>query len=203
MSDHATASGTSPSLGERLLTTLRTSFSRQRKLAERALAQVTDDAFSTQPAEDGNSLAILVKHLAGNLRSRFTDFLTRDGEKPDRHRDQEFVLGADETRSRLMARWAAGWQQLEATLADLDVADLDASVTIRGEPYGVVEALLRAHGHIGYHVGQMVLVARASRGEAWRSLSIPRGGSVAYNQAVDRGEVTQRRLPDATSEPTE
>lgn len=180
--------------GDQFLDFLKNSIARQRTLAERALDQVSDDAFFPALGEDGNSLAVLVKHLGGNLRSRFTDFLTTDGEKPDRHRDREFIIEAADSRDRLMAAWREGWSRLESALAGLSAQDLDATVTIRGERYGVIEALLRCHDHVGYHVGQIVQLARYHVGDAWQTLSIARGGSDAYAAAVQRGEASQRAV---------
>lgn len=179
---------------------LRASIARQRRLAERALEQVDDEELFAALEADGNSLAILVKHVGGNLLSRFTDFLTSDGEKPDRHRDQEFVIGHGDDRASLMQRWGAGWKSLEAAVAGLGPEQLRATVTIRSEPYGVIEALLRAHDHVAYHVGQIVQLARLRRGAAWRTLSIPRGGSAAFLDAVRRGETSQRTVGAAETD---
>lgn len=150
-------------------------------LAEGALDQVDDDAFFQPLDDDANSLAIVVKHMGGNLRSRFTDFLTTDGEKSDRHRDREFERLPGDTRDSLMAAWRRGWGALYGALEPLTASDLERTVTIRAEPHTVVRALQRALGHAAYHVGQIVLLARHQCGPAWRTLSIPRGGSEAYN----------------------
>lgn len=160
------------------------------------MAQVDDAAFFAVIGADGNSLAVLAQHIGGNLRSRFTNFLTTDGEQPDRHRDQEFEVGDDADRGAVMARWTLGWSRLEATLHSLSADDLSRTVTIRSEPYSVVEALLRALDHIAYHVGQIVFLARHHRGASWQSLSVPRGESQAYFDAVRRGEVSQRQIRD-------
>ncbi len=176
------------------MTSVRSTFGRQRALAERALSQVDDAAFFTVAGDDANSLAVLAQHIGGNLRSRFTDFLTSDGEKPDRHRDQEFEIGDDADRDEILVRWARGWGCLEESLAALEAGDLTRTVTIRSEPYSVVEALLRALDHIAYHVGQIVLLARDHCGTSWQTLSVPRGGSQAYADAVRRGEVSQRQV---------
>lgn len=155
------------------------------KLAQKALRQVDDEAFFAEPGEEENSLAIVVKHLAGNMRSRWRGFLTTDGEKPDRHRDREFVLEDGDTREELMRRWAESWGLLFAAIEPLDGSQLLAQVTIRGEPHTVLEAIQRQFRHYAYHVGQIVLLARHWVGTSWESLSIPRGGSVAFNVAPD------------------
>lgn len=169
----------------------RHAFARTRALAERALEQLGDEDFFRAPDAATNSPAVLVKHLAGNLRSRFTDFLTSDGEKPDRDRDGEFEVvpppSPEERRAlreRLRARWDEGWALLDAALDGLADADLERTVTIRGEPHRVREALLRQVGHYGYHTGQIVLIARLARGAAWRCLSIERGASERFDAAA-------------------
>lgn len=149
--------------------------------ADRALAQTADRAFFTQIDPESNSLAHLVKHLAGNARSRFTDFLTTDGEKPDRLRDEEFEVRPDDTRDALMAAWEAGWATLFATLDALVPDDLFREVRIRGEPHTVFGAIERQKEHYAYHVGQIVFLAKHLAGRTWAPLSIPRGGSAAYD----------------------
>ena len=161
-------------------------FRRYRGLAEGALAQVADDAALHRAlGADDNSIALILQHVGGNLRSRFTDFLTSDGEKPWRDRDGEFVDG-HATRADLRARWDAGWDVLQTTLGALGPDDLRRTVTIRGQPLTVDEALQRALAHTAYHVGQIVLLARWIVGDGWTSLSIPRGGSAGYAQAPNR-----------------
>jgi hypothetical protein len=155
-----------------------------RGLAERALAQVDEEGFFAELDDDANSLAVLVKHLGGNLRSRWRDFLTTDGEKPDRNRDGEFVLGAEDSRERLMDLWAEGWGHLLGTLDVLAPADVERTVTIRGEPHTVVEAVGRALAHVAYHVGQIVQLSRHHRKGSWQSLSIPRGASEAFTRKM-------------------
>jgi uncharacterized damage-inducible protein DinB len=155
-------------------------YKRYRLIGERALAQIPDAALNHVPAPDGNSAAMIVFHISGNLKSRFSDFLTTDGEKPWRARDEEFV---DRTCSRaeVDALWAAGWGVLESTLATLTNADLAKTVTIRKQELTVHAALCRSLAHMSYHVGQIVLLARMTADQPWRSLSIPKGGSDAYN----------------------
>ena len=142
--------------------------------AERALAQADDAAFFAVLDNESNSLAVIVAHLAGNALSRWTDFLTTDGEKPTRHRDAEFDLDPRLTRPELMTRWEAGWRALFAALEPLTAADLDRIVTIRGEPHTVMQAILRQTRHYAYHVGQIVQLARHYRGADWQTLSLPR-----------------------------
>jgi hypothetical protein len=163
-------------------------FAKLRATAEGALAQVDDAAFFALPEPSGetNSIALVVKHVAGNARSRWTDFLTSDGEKPDRHRDTEFELAGDDSRAALMAAWARGWQALDDALAPLGPADLERTITIRGEPHTVLQALVRQLVHYGQHVGQIVLLARIARGAEWRTLSVPRGGTAAFNASMRR-----------------
>ena len=155
-------------------------FHAYRALAESALSQVNDAAFFALLNGEANSLALLVKHLAGNFRSRFTDFLTTDGDKPDRQRDTEFELDDADTREALMDRWADSWQRLDRTLSGLSGEDLGRTVTIRAQPHTVQQALLRALTHTAYHVGQIVLLAKHHAGADWTSLSIPRGQSEQF-----------------------
>ena len=157
-----------------VLAELREAFDKQRIAAERAMAQVDDDAFFATLGEDENSIAIIAKHMSGNLRSRFRDFLTSDGEKPDRNRDGEFEVSEDETRAGVMAQWTAGWSTLDTALRALSAADLARTVYIRGEGASALQALLRALAHQAQHAGQIVLLARHLAGTRWRTLSIPR-----------------------------
>jgi hypothetical protein len=158
------------------LTSIEREFRRYKGVGEGAFDQVTDAELADVPAPDGNSIAILAWHLSGNLKSRFTDFLTTDGEKPWRERESEFVA-RETTRAGLQAKWEEGWSVLFRALSELGDGDLGRRVTIRGEDHSVLQALHRALAHATYHVGQIVLLAKSHRGEAWRSLSIPRGGS--------------------------
>jgi uncharacterized damage-inducible protein DinB len=160
-------------------------YRRYRLLGEKALAQMPDAALNHVPAPEANSAAMIVRHMSGNLRSRFADFLTTDGEKPDRDRDQEF-LERSYTRREVDDHWAQGWTVLESTLSSLTDADLSRTVTIRQQGLSVHAALCRSLAHVAYHVGQLVLLARMTATEPWQSLSIPRGASVAYNAAPNR-----------------
>ena len=150
-----------------------------KKLAEGAMAQASEEDFFRKPDSESLSIASLVKHIAGNLRSRFTDFLTSDGEKPDRHRDQEFA-DASATRAQLMRSWEESWAILFRSLEALRPDDLERTVTIRGEPYSVLKALNVASLHYAYHVGQIAYVAKHFRGAAWKSLSVPKPGQEKY-----------------------
>jgi hypothetical protein len=180
-------------LGEALLAELRERFRQQRTLAERAAAQVDDAAFFATLDEESNSIAVVMQHMGGNLRSRFTDFLTTDGEKPDRQRDAEFERTDGTTREDVMARWSAGWGALERTLDLLGPDDLLRTVTIRGEPMPVIQALGRALAHQAQHAGQVVLLAKHRAGAGWTTLSIARGQSTAYAPAATGGQPPERR----------
>ena len=171
------------------LADIQNQLARLRSTAERAMAQVPDRDFATALDGEGNSIAILVKHVSGNLRSRCTDFLTSDGEKPDRDRDAEFVLDQRDTRAALMNAWSSAWDLLAETIRSLSPEDLERTVHIRAEPHTVVRALQRQLGHLAYHVGQVVLLARHSTGPRWQSLTIPRGQSKAFNQAMEAQRV--------------
>ncbi len=152
-------------------------FRNQKALAEAALAQVSDAALHHRLDEEANSLAMLMAHLSGNLRSRFTYFLTSDGEKPDRDRDAEFEPPVQPRREDLVAAWDEAWATALESLGALVPEDLGRTVTIRHEPFLVVEALNRLATHTAYHVGQIVLLARHACGPGWHSLTIPRGQS--------------------------
>lgn len=161
------------------------------RLGDRAMAQAPDAALFASLGEESNSIAIVVKHLAGNLRSRWTDFLTTDGEKPDRNRDAEFE-DPPKTREELLARWEAGWKCLFDTLAQLTDADLNRTVYIRTEPHSVMQAIQRQVGHCAYHVGQIVYLAKHFAGANWTVLTVPRRKSAEFNAKVARGEASQR-----------
>lgn len=159
---------------ETYLDDVRLQFRKLKKLAEDALAQVTDDELVVTLDTESNSLAIIMKHIAGNLRSRFTDFLTTDGEKPDRNRDGEFVIEGNRGRAAMMADWESGWARLFATLDEIGPDDLLEEVRIRGEALSVIAALDRQMAHHAYHVGQIVFLAKHFRSTEWRNLSMPR-----------------------------
>ena len=167
-------------LGTTYLHDLAERFESLRRTAERAAAQVDDRAFFAAPDAETNSIAINLKHVGGNLRSRFADFLTTDGEKPDRDRDGEFVIAPGETRADVEAAWARGWTVLEDTLASLTPDDLLRTIHVRGEAQTVISALNRHIAHIAGHTGQVTLLAKHYAGDAWQTLSIPRGQSKTF-----------------------
>jgi Protein of unknown function (DUF1572) len=155
-----------------------------KQLADRALAQVSDEHLAATLDPESNSIAVLLQHMAGNLRSRWTDFLTTDGEKPDRDRDREFEAGQPEpgrARAELLARWEDGWGRLFATLGGLTAGDLLRTVHLRGEPQSVPQAIHRQLTHQAQHVGQLVLLAKHFAGAGWQNLSVPRGKSRERN----------------------
>ncbi len=155
------------------------------------MAQVTDEQLLSVLDEEMNSIAVIVKHMAGNMRSRWTDFLTTDGEKPDRHRDSEFEE-PPQTREALMKMWEQGWERLFKALEPLSDADLSRTVTIRGEPHSVMQAINRQIAHYAGHIGQIVLLAKHFSHDKWESLSVARGKSVEYTGAVRAGKASQR-----------
>jgi hypothetical protein len=171
------------SVGQAYLTDIQFSFRKHKDLAEQAVRQVNDTAFFHKPGEHSNSIALIIKHVAGNLASRWTDFLTSDGEKPWRDRDSEFVLCSDDTRTNLLAAWEGAWTILMQTLAGLREDDLAKTVTIRGEEHGVLQALHRSLTHTAYHVGQIVYLARLLTTEDWQWLTIPPGQSRQHRAA--------------------
>jgi hypothetical protein len=153
---------------------VRLQFRKLKKLAEDALAQVKDDELNLTLDAESNSLAVIMKHMAGNLRSRFTDFLTTDGEKPDRNRDGEFEIAGNPARAAAFADWDSGWSRLFETLDALTPADLLKDVHVRGERLSVIQALDRQMTHHAYHVGQIVFLAKHLRSAEWKNLSMPR-----------------------------
>jgi hypothetical protein len=162
-----------------------------KKLAERAMAQVSDEQLFTELDEGGNSIAVIVKHMAGNMRSRWVDFLTADGEKPDRNRDSEFV-DPPATREALMKLWEESWGHVFRALEPLSDADCGRTVTIRGEAHSVMQAVNRQVAHYPMHIGQIVMLAKHFAHDHWQSLSIPRNRSAEFNRRVAAGESSQR-----------
>lgn len=154
-------------------------FMLQKKLADAAVAQLTPAQLFHAPGPDDNSVAVLLKHVGGNLRSRWTEPFTTDGEKPDRDRDSEFVVASD-TEASVRQVWDSGWAVLDSTFAELHDADLQRTVRIRGEELTLAKALLRSLAHTSQHVGQVILLARHLAGNAWQTLSIPRGRSAEF-----------------------
>lgn len=167
--------------GTVFLSEVRRWFRQQKDLAGRSIAQLSDAELFQAPDEESNSVAVVMKHMAGNLRSRFTDFLTSDGEKPDRCRDQEFVIGPGTTRRQIVEYWESGWRCLFAALEPLRPEGLLRTVIIRGQRHSVIEALLRQLAHHSHHAGQILFQAKHLRGKQWQTLSIPRGQSEAVN----------------------
>lgn len=157
------------------------SFRNYKKMAQRAIEQVSNEEFFRQIDPESNSIAIIVKHIAGNLHSRWRDFLTSDGEKPDRNRDAEFEL-IDDTRESLMQFWETGWQTLFDSIGPLTEDDFARTITIRGQPHTVVEALNRQLTHYAYHVGQIVFLAKHLRSADWKTLSVPKKASAEFNR---------------------
>ncbi|HUV97221.1 MAG TPA: DUF1572 family protein [Acidobacteriaceae bacterium] len=166
-------------------------FRHYKLLAEKAIAQVTDEQLLAVTDPEANSIAIIVKHMAGNMRSRWVGFPEADGEKPDRQRDTEFEA-PPETRAALLALWEQGWNYLFAALEPLTEADMACTTTIRGERHSILQAINRQIAHYAYHCGQIVFLARQLRGEGWQSLSVARGKSEEFNRRVQTGEASQR-----------
>ena len=168
-------------------------FQSQKRLADGAIAQTSDQNLRRALDANTNSIAVIMKHVGGNLLSRWTDFLTTDGEKPNRDRDNEFVDDFS-NRAAILEAWEAGWRRLFDTLAQLSDADLFKTITIRGEPNHVIDALERSLAHISYHIGQIVQEARVLAGEKWTVLTIPRGGSNQFNR-----QMTERKQGKSAS----
>ncbi len=152
-----------------------------KKLAEGAFGQVTDEEFFRAIDEEANSIAVIIKHMVGNMLSRWTDFLTTDGEKPDRNRDMEFVITPETTRDEMLAQWEKGWACVFNAIESLQPEDLMKTVLIRGEAHTVVKAINRQMTHYGYHIGQIVFLAKHFKSTGWQSLSIPRNRSSEFN----------------------
>ncbi len=166
-------------------------FGMYKKLGERAMEQISDEEFFRTLDPEANSVAVLVKHMAGNMRSRWTDFLTTDGEKPDRNRDSEFIAESA-SRADYMKAWADGWQRVFSALEPLNDSELARKVTIRGEPHSVMQAINRQIAHYAHHIGQIVFLCKHFRSTEWQTLSIPRGKSQAFNVEVVAGRKSQR-----------
>lgn len=164
------------------LASVRKQFEYYKGLAERAMAQVAETDLFWQPDANSNSIAVTVNHLAGNMRSRWTNFLTADGEKPWRNRDQEFE-DIIKTREELLLTWESGWQRLFEALDSISEEHIDTPVYIRNQEHAIVEAINRQFAHYSYHIGQIVYLARLRAGKQWESLTIPKGGSASFNEA--------------------
>ena len=169
------------SLAKHYLDDALTSFRDYKALAEKAFAQLKDEEFFLALDEEANSIGVIIKHMSGNMRSRWTDFLTSDGEKPDRNRDAEFVLTDETSRDGLMEQWEEGWSRVFDAVEPLQPEDLGRKVLIRGEEHSVIEAINRQLTHYAYHVGQIVFLAKHLRSVDWKSLSIPRNRSAEFN----------------------
>ena len=155
-----------------------------KRLADDAIAQLSDEQLFAQPSAESNSVAITMKHMTGNMHSRFTDFLVSDGEKPDRNRDQEFVMHEAASREAILRDWEQQWKLVLDTVQSLRPEDLGRTVTIRNQPHSVLQALNRAMLHLAYHTGQIVFLAKHWKGADWKSLSIPKGQSEQVNAAM-------------------
>ena len=169
-----------PDLATHYLEEMKRQFRGHKRMGEAAMAQLEDSDFLVMLDPESNSVATLVRHIAGNARSRFTDFLTSDGEKPDRFRDQEFVVSANTTREEVMRWWEDAWSHVFSALDSLHPGDVQRTVTIRQEPHTVLQALNRALAHYAQHIGQIVFLAKHLRSSDWKTLSIPRGKSEDY-----------------------
>jgi len=169
------------SLGQHYLDDTRWTFSYYKKLAEGALAQISDEDFFRTLDAESNSIAVNMKHMAGNMTSRWTDFLTTDGEKPERNRDMEFVMLPDTTRDEMLVYWEKGWKCVFDAVEPLKPDDLMRTVRIRGQDHTVVQAINRQLAHYAYHVGQIVYLAKHFRSSEWQSLSVPRNRSAEVN----------------------
>ncbi len=171
---------------ESYLSLLTRELTRLKRLADGAMSQTSDEALFMSVLGSGTSLATVVKHMSGNMHSRWQDFLTSDGEKPSRHRDEEFEISSEDTREHLRTRWESGWALFLKTVSSLSTSDLERTVTIRGEPLTVLQAVNRQITHYAYHVGQIVVLAKQQCGETWNTLSVARGESAEFNKNPKR-----------------
>lgn len=178
------------------------SFRNYKKLAERAIEQVSDEEFFHAIDAEANSIALIVKHIAGNLHSRWSDFLITDGEKPDRNRDLEFEMAGD-TRESLMKFWEGGWATLFRAVEPLTLEDFSMTITIRGEPHSVVEAINRQLTHYAYHIGQIVFLAKHFKSVDWKTLSVAKNKSAEFNQFLSdkrNAGISKTNSPEASQE---
>ena len=173
---------TTQSLGQHYLEDALRTFRNYKKLAERAFAQLGDEDFFRTIDEESNSIAVNMKHMAGNMISRWTDFLTSDGEKPERDRDLEFVLPPATTKAEMLAYWEQGWTATFAAIEPLTADDLMRTITIRGQAHTVVQAINRQLAHYAYHVGQIVYLAKHFKSGDWQTLSMPKDKSAEFNK---------------------
>ena len=182
---------TTQSPGQHYLDDALKTFRNYKKLAERALAQISDEDFFLTTDEESNSIAVNMKHMAGNMISRWTDFLTTDGEKPERNRDIEFVMLPGTTKDELLAYWEKGWQCTFDAIEPLTPDELMRTVTIRGQDHTVVQAINRQLAHYAYHVGQIVYLAKHFKSSEWQSLSVPKNKSAEFNARVGSPRVSK------------
>ncbi|MBX7171890.1 MAG: DUF1572 domain-containing protein [Pyrinomonadaceae bacterium] len=175
------------------------SFRNYKKLAEKAMAQISDEEFFRLIDEESNSIAIIVKHIAGNLKSRWTDFLTSDGEKDFRNRDSEFVSEND-TRESLMQFWEVGWQILFDNLEPLKPKDFEKTITIRSQSHTICEAINRQLTHYAYHVGQITFLAKHFRSTEWKTLSVPKNKSAQFNNFMNENKGDKRKQIELVQE---
>src|SRR5881397_2692227 len=176
------------SIGQHYLDDALHTFRDYKKLAERAFAQISDEDFFRTIDDESNSIAVNVKHLAGNMLSRWTDFLTTDGEKPERNRDMEFIMLPETTKEDVLTCWGKGWQSVFDAVEPLKPEDLTLSVTIRGQDHTVVQAINRQLAHYAYHVGQIVYLAKHLKSSEWQSLSVPKNRSAEFNAQLQNRE---------------
>lgn len=177
---------------ENYLTDAIATFRNYKKLAEKAMAQVSDEEFFRLIDAESNSIAIIVKHISGNLKSRFSDFLTSDGEKDFRNRDSEFVTYND-TRESLMQSWEEGWQTLFVAIEPLNAKDFDKKITIRQQSHTICEAINRQLAHYAYHIGQITFLAKHFKSSEWQTLSVPKNKSAQFNQFMDENKNDKRK----------
>jgi uncharacterized protein DUF1572 len=186
-------------IGQDYLADSVSSFRAYKKLADKAIEQLQDAEFFVTLDEEANSVAVVMKHMAGNMISRWTDFLTSDGEKPDRNRDMEFVITADTSKQAVLEYWERGWKTVFDAVEPLRIEDLEKKVFIRGQEHTVVQAINRQIAHYAYHIGQIVFQAKHFRSAEWKSLSIPKNKSSEFNSflATDTGSANREKQFDA------
>lgn len=176
---------TSQSIGQHYLEDVLNTFRDYKKLAEGAIAQTSDEDFFRAPDPESNSIAIVVKHLAGNMLSRWTDFLNTDGEKPSRNRDQEFVMSPETSRAEMLEYWNKGWKAVFTAIEPLTAEDLMRTITIRGQEHTVIQAINRQLSHYSSHIGQIVFLAKLFKSSQWTTLSVPKNRSAEFNAYLD------------------
>lgn len=177
-------------IAQNFLTDSIQSFREYKKLADKAMAQVSEEEFFRQLDEESNSIAIIVKHIVGNMFSRWTDFLTTDGEKPNRERDMEFVMLDGVTKDEMLKRWEEGWQCVFDAIEPLKPEDLARTVFIRGQAHTVLEAIIRQLMHYPSHIGQITFLAKHFRGADWKTLSVPKNKSAEFNAYLEEKKKT-------------